>query len=88
MGQRSQNELIKSVLEQNPCEKIPLERPRIIWEDIIIKKTCVINWWLELERKSNRSRRMENWAKNTRIGQKTLRGGGRIVFVFLILIYR
>jgi len=34
---RSQNEIIKAVMEQNPCGKSPLGRPKTRWEDLIIK---------------------------------------------------
>jgi len=30
---RSQNSLLRAVLEQNPVEKRPLGRPKLMWED-------------------------------------------------------
>jgi hypothetical protein len=34
---RSQDSLLKIVLEQNPVRKWPLRRPKLRWEDIVKK---------------------------------------------------
>lgn len=36
-GGRSSNELIKTVMEQYPCGKRPLERPKTRWENLVRK---------------------------------------------------
>lgn len=58
---RSQNSLLRAVLEHNPVGKRTLERSKLRWEDIVNRDVVELGGANKLEGFGKKKRRLEKW---------------------------
>lgn len=63
---RSQNELIKAVMEQNPSGERPLGRPKTRWKDLVSKRMW--SHWVEARIGKKEQIDREGWRNGCEMG--------------------